>query len=173
MTRILKTGWHVLYVKSCQEKKVHCLLQEKQIEVFLPTIKTIRQWSDRKKTIFKPLFPSYVFVNITSAKEFHKALSVQGVCKFICFGNEYALLTQQEIQKIKLLVSNDEISEIKVTQNLPKVGDIRKILHGSLDGLGCEVMRVDNTQKIVVRIDSLHQNIMATIPSYYLEEALV
>lgn len=71
-------GWYALYVKSRCEKKVHKSLKDISLESFLPQVIKIRQWSDRKKTILKPLFPSYVFVNINSSLEFHKALSVNG-----------------------------------------------------------------------------------------------
>ncbi|MGY0408867.1 MAG: transcription termination/antitermination NusG family protein [Polaribacter sp.] len=94
-------GWHVIYVKYRWEKKVHESLQEISLESFLPQIKTIKQWSDRKKTVLKPLFPSYVFVNINTSLEFHKALSVNGACTYIRFGKEYA-----REQRKKLLKSN-------------------------------------------------------------------
>lgn len=41
--------WRVIYTKSRQEKKVAAYLTEKGIKNYLPTIKTLKQWSDRKK----------------------------------------------------------------------------------------------------------------------------
>ena len=49
-------------------------------------------------------------------------------------------------------------------------GDIKKIAHGPLSGLECEVLKVGNVNKVIVQIDSLQQNITASIPSYYFEE---
>ncbi|KAA1246077.1 UpxY family transcription antiterminator [Aquimarina sp. RZ0] len=170
MSKTLKTGWHVLYVKSCQEKKVHQLLQENQLESFLPMIKTIRQWSDRKKVINKPLFPSYVFVNINSSLEFHKALSIKGACSFIHFGRELALATDKEIEQIKVLVGHRDISNIESGIRNPKIGEKRIINIGALRGLECEVLKVNNKNKIIVFIESLQQNITATISKSYLSE---
>ncbi|WP_075342500.1 UpxY family transcription antiterminator [Tenacibaculum agarivorans] len=163
-------GWHVLYVRSCYERKVKDLLEEISIESFLPQVKTIKQWSDRKKVILKPLFPSYVFVNINSFLEFHKALSVYGACAYIRFGEEYARVTEKEINDIKLIVGDNDISDIETNVKLPKVGEVKKITHGPLNGLNCEIIKVNNHNKIMVRIDSLRQNIVATIPSYVLSE---
>lgn len=160
--------WYVLYVRSRHEKKVCNLLNEQSIEAFLPEVKTVRKWSDRKKTVMKPLFPSYVFVNIKSSLEFHNALSTYGACAYIRFGKEYAKVPGHTIDKIKLLVKADGISEIETNVQLPKVGDVKKITVGSLSGLECEILKVDNAKKIIVRIDSLRQNITATIPSYFL-----
>ena len=157
-------GWHVLYVKSRWEKKVYESLKEISLEVFLPQTKVIRQWSDRKKTILKPLFPSYVFVSINSSLEFHKALSVSGACAYISFGNEYARVPEKEIIQIKLLIGDKDITDIEMNTQPPKVGEIKMITYGPLSGLECEVLKVGNVNKIIVRIDSLRQNIEATIP---------
>jgi transcriptional antiterminator RfaH len=163
---VFKHGWYVLYVYANSEKKVYESLKDISLESFLPQIKTVRQWSDRKKTILKPLFPSYVFVNINSSLEFHKATSVVGTCAYIRFGKEYARVTEKEINQIKLLIGDKNISDIETNVALPKIGEVKKITHGPLNGLDCEIIRVDNHNKIVVRIDSLQQNIMATIPSF-------
>ncbi len=162
------SGWHVLYVKSRWEKKVYESLKEIQLESFLPQVKTLRQWSDRKKIILQPLIPSYVFVNINFPKELYKPLSVNGVFSYIKFGKEYAKVTEKEIKQIKLLISDENISGIENQSNIsPKVGEIRTITKGSLQGLECEVLKINNTSKIIVRIDSLQQNFIATIPSSY------
>ena len=167
------TGWYALYVKSRWEKKVYESLKEISLESFLPQIKTVRQWSDRKKTILKPLFPSYVFVNINSSLEFHKALSVNGACAYIRFGKEYARVTKKEINQIKLLIGDKNISDIETSLALPKIGEVKKITYGPLNGLECEIIIANNHNKIIARIDSLQQNIMATIPSYVLSKTSI
>lgn len=157
-------GWYVLYVKSRWEKKVHNSLENISIKSFLPKTKTVQQWSDRKKTILTPLFPSYVFVYIQSPLDFHKALSVDGACCYIRFGKEYARVTEKEINKIKLLVDSKEIEGIELNPTFPKIGEMKKIEQGPLSGLDCEIIEAENYNKIIVRISSLRQNILATIP---------
>jgi len=162
-------GWYVLYVKSQWEKKVDGALKDLAIESFLPLTKEVRQWSDRKKTIFKPLFPSYVFVKTKSSLEFQKALTVNGVYSYIRFGTEYARVTQKEINQIKFLVGDENIRELEVNSQLPKIGDITNIAYGPLSGLKCEVIKIGNVNKVIVQIDLLNNSITATIPSHYLE----
>jgi transcriptional antiterminator RfaH len=157
-----------LYVKSRWEKKVHVSLQEISLESFLPQVKTVQQWSDRKKKIITPLFPSYVFVNINSSLEFHKALSVNGACVYIRFGKEYARVTEKEVNQIKLLVGANEVADVVMDTQLPKVGKIKKIVYGPLSGLECEVLKVGNINKVILRIDSIKMNVVAIIPSCYL-----
>ena len=162
------TGWYVLYVRSRHEKKVHDLLKELSIETFLPMFKTIKEWSDRKKILLKPLFPSYIFVNINSSTEFHKALSINGVCSYIRFGAEYAKITEKEIMQVKFLMGMKEVSEIEVNQLFPKIGEKRKILFGALKGLECEVLKISKKMKVIVRLETLKLNITAVVPIKFL-----
>ncbi|PTX61362.1 transcription antitermination protein nusG [Kordia periserrulae] len=166
-------GWHVLYVKSRHEKKVLDALIKLSLETFLPLIKTKKKWSDRTKIVELPLIPSYIFVNLTSPQDFHKALSADGACAYIRFGNSFAKVSEKEIVKMKLLVGAEDVMNIEVGSQLPKVGEFRKIEFGSLSGLECEILKVDNVNKIVVRIEQLQQNITAILPSYYFESEAV
>ncbi|WP_445454945.1 UpxY family transcription antiterminator [Flavobacterium sp. HNIBRBA15423] len=166
-------AWYVLYVKSRWEKKVYESLKDISIEAFLPQVKAIHQWSDRKKTIFKALFPSYVFLTVNSSLEFHKALSVNGVCAYVRFGKDYARVTEKEINQIKLLVEDKNLTDIEINVELPKIGEVKKINYGPLNGLDCEVIEAKNHNKIIVRINSLQQNIMATIPFHVLSESSI
>ena len=56
--------WRVFYTMPRSEKKCELALQEKDIEVFLPTCTRISQWSDRKKKITLPLFQNYIFARV-------------------------------------------------------------------------------------------------------------
>ncbi len=161
--------WYAICTNSRAEKKVHSNLLSDGFESFLPLVTTVRQWSDRKKIVLKPLFPSYVFVNINTSLEFHKAISVNGACACIHFGRDYAIVSEKEINQIKLLVGDSNIMDIEVnTQNL-KVGEKKKIMFGPLNGMECEILNINNINKIVVRIESLQQCITAVVPSCYFE----
>jgi len=165
-----RTGWHVLHVKFSYEKKVHNELKRLGVESFLPLNTTIRQWSDRKKKIYTPLFPSYVFVNIKSKLDFHTALTVDAVRSYIRFGDEYGKVTQKEIDRIKMLTESEDFIDVKSEIRKPKKGERLIINQGQLSGLECEVYRVNGNHKVNVWIDSLNQNISATIPLHYLQQ---
>lgn len=162
-------GWHVLYVKFKHEVKVHDELQRLGIDSFLPMVSTIKRWSDRKKKVQIPLIPCYVFVNIQSRLDFHKAISVDSACSYIRFGTEYGIVSQEEIDQIKLFVQGKDFTDVEISSVLPRIGDKLRIEQGDLSGLECEVYRVDNIHKISVWINSLRQNISATIPAYYFQ----
>jgi len=170
MNKSIRPGWYVAYVKSRHEKKVDKLLQDACIESYLPLIKTEKKWSDRKKVVFEPLFSSYVFVNIKERAEFSKALMMDGICDFIRFGKEFAQVKDEEIEDIKMLLGGG-YKDIEAKRSLPRVGELRTIRFGLLSGRKCQIMKVNNVSKILVRVDSIHMAIMATLPAGYLEEA--
>ena len=54
--------WFAIYTRSRNEKKVVAGLLEQGHEAWVPLMKTMRQWSDRKKVVEVPLFNSYIFI---------------------------------------------------------------------------------------------------------------
>lgn len=162
------SGWHVLYVRANHEKKIHDLLQDYQLESFLPSIKKIRKYRNCKKLISAPLFPSYVFVKLESTLDLHRALSLKSSCAFIKFAGNYALVTEEEIARIKLLLKINGLREVEVNSNPVEVGDIKMLTVSPFEGMECEVINANNKNKIVVRLKSIGQNITATVPLSYI-----
>ncbi len=157
------SGWYVLYVKPRWEKKVYESLRNVGLEVFLPLARTISQWSDRKRLVLKPLFPSYVFVFANSLHDFHKSLSVVGVCSFVTFGRDYAKVSDDEIHQIKALTESTEVTALKISDDLPKTGEMKQITNGCLKGMICEVVETKGVQKIIVKVKSLKKSVVATL----------
>ncbi|MEP0264563.1 UpxY family transcription antiterminator [Dokdonia sp.] len=163
------SGWHVLYVKHQHEKKVNTLLRESELDSFLPLVSKINQWRDRKKRVQLPLFPSYVFLKLKSKKDLYNALRIRSVFMCLRFGKDYAVVTDEEILKIKQILSLESLSEIHVAPIESQVGDKVRINYGPLKGLKCEIFKINNKNRLVVRIDSLKQNIIATIPLNFID----
>ncbi len=166
----LNQGWHVLYVKSRQEKKIDSILNDHNIETFLPILKTFRQWSDRKKRVEIPLFPSYLFVNLKNKLDLEKVLSTKEACFFLRIGKEYAKATEKEINNIKLFLGMDGIKDVErdIISNI-KIGNTYTLKTGPLKGFTCEVCNFSGKHRIIVKVNSLNQNIKATLPAHYLE----
>ncbi len=164
-------GWHVIYVKFRHEGKVQNDLERYGVESFVPMTSTIKNWSDRKKKVSTPLFPSYVFVNIQSNADFHRALSLDSAASFVKFGSEYGRLTDEEIECIKHVVSNENFTDVKANYDMPEIGDRGTIEYGKLYGIPCEVYKIENDNLLRVRIESLHQNLTAKVPAHYFQIA--
>src|SRR5258708_27917934 len=76
--------WYAVQIVPRHEKKVAVELAAKGIECFLPTVSSVRQWSDRQRVIMEPLFAGYVFTWLVSASSSRIALlRTNGVVWFV------------------------------------------------------------------------------------------
>jgi len=153
--------WHVVYTMPKQEKQLISKLTEIKVNAFLPLIKTVNQWHDRKKTIEAPLFPSYVFVYIENRMDMYKISALKGVVSFVKFGNELATLSQSIIDNIKLTITN--FSHIEITAFHFQPGQQLIIKDGPLSGFECELITYNGNEKALVRMDILNRNLLIDI----------
>jgi transcriptional antiterminator RfaH len=159
--------WYAIYTRPRAEKQVYERLVDAGIETFLPLQKTIRQWSDRKKVIEKPLLSSYVFVK-TRRIQFPNVYKTPGVVKFVTFEGKPASIPQKQIDNLRLLVNSD--AEIEVSSENFAKGDNVEVMSGSLVGLTGELIIIGSKKRVVVRIDRLDQNIILKIPVTFLRK---
>ncbi|CAN5121595.1 UpxY family transcription antiterminator [soil metagenome] len=106
--------WYALYVNVRHEKKVVEKMMEKGIECYVPILKKMSQWSDRKKLVEKPLIPGYVFVCLRK-EEMDQPRYINGVLNYIRFNGKPAAIRSEEIEGLKYFIENgfsvEEINE--------------------------------------------------------------
>jgi transcriptional antiterminator RfaH len=158
----LFAGWYLLYTKPRHEKKVSAALTEASVNSYLPTAKKLRTWCDRKKYIDEPLFPSYVFVQLNSPRDYLNALNTEGTLHFVRFGKEIARVQESVINDIKLVVEKG--TDIEVTPEYFSPGQKLVINQGPLTSLACEVIQYKGKEKLLVRVNLLQRNILLTLP---------
>lgn len=105
--------WYALYTKSRHEKKVTERLVSEGFDVFCPMIKTVKQWSDRKKKVTVPLIPSYIFIKVEE-KNRTKVLSNSSVLNFVFWLGKPAVIKNNEIDRLKGLISKEEMQEFEI-----------------------------------------------------------
>ena len=157
--------WIAVYTKPRHEKTVEKELQKKEFEVYLPLLKQRRKWSDRKKWVEFPLFRSYIFVK-TEIKNALFVLQTLGVVKVVKFGGEVAVIQNDSIQAIKLMIEGGYSPE--ATDYFVK-GDPVEVKDGPLKGLVGEVIRVDNHDRLVVRVDAIQHSVSVQINRAFLK----
>ncbi len=162
----LSQKWYAVYTRSRFEKQVLKGLQDQGIEAYLPLIKTVRQWSDRKKTVEVPLFSSYVFVHI-DRRFYDLVLQTMGVVKYITFEGKAASIPSDQIDNLRIIVNSDE--KVETTWETRKKGDKVMVSAGSLKGLRGELISDGDRRKVLVRIDSIDQNLVVEVHSSLIE----
>ncbi len=148
-----KYYWHAVYLRSRTEKKVYEEILNKGIECYLPLKSTKRIWSDRVKFITEPILPGYVFVRV-SYYEYYDVLVVNGVLRYVCFDNKPAVVSDYQINLLKLFVEhlNDKI---EVSAERIKKGNLVKIISGPLKDVVGEVMEARGKRHLLLRFDQL------------------
>lgn len=160
--------WYALYVASRQEKKVQDGLLNKGIEAYTPIVKTLRQWSDRKKMVELPLIKGYVFVK-HSLVEKEKVFSIHGIVNYVAFEKKPAIVRDNEIQALKDIISFGYEISIGNISNLAKGMDV-KITQGNFKNLSGTIIRKDKDEFFVVALESIQQNIIIKLPAAVLEK---
>jgi len=156
-----KRKWLAVYTRPRYEKKINKYLSSKNITCYLPLIKTLRQWSDRKKWVELPLFTSYIFVNVTE-KDYLEVLNAPGVVRFVCFEGVAVEISEKQIDNIKWVLST-EITTEPIDEVL-SAGDKVEIIKGPLNGLRAQMVDYNNKKIIVLRIDQLDKSFEIHIP---------
>ena len=68
-------------------------------------------------------------------------------------GSVYSTVPEEEINKIKFVVGANGISNIRSCHAIPEVGETKMIQYGALSGLECEILNINNENKIIVQLN--------------------
>ncbi|MCQ2308650.1 MAG: UpxY family transcription antiterminator [Bacteroidales bacterium] len=160
--------WYAVYVKSRFEKKSAWLLERDGVEVYLPLIKRIKQWSDRRKEVEEPLFKSYVFVH-TDLRNYYEILNSPGVVKFICFEGKPVDMPDNQIVAIKEYVGQVEHEgEVAVPSDFHE-GQLVTIKYGSMKGLQGHLTEILGNHYVVVDIEIVGNSLPMKISKSMIE----
>lgn len=163
-----RNQWFAVYTRPRWEKKVAGLLTRKKIENYCPLNKVVRQWTDRKKTIYEPLFTSYVFV-CASESDFTEIRQTDGILNFVYWLGKPAVIKHDEIDTIKDLLNNYcNVGLEKINVN---VNDNVKIIHGPLLSREGKVIEVMNNS-IKVLLPSLGYALVAHVQRTHIEKVV-
>ena len=154
--------WYAVYVKSRYEKKTSKLLEDRHIEVYLPLLNRLKQWSDRKKMVEEPLFKSYIFVR-TDLKNYYDILNTPGIVRFIGFEGRPAPVPDNQIVAVKQFVGEyDDTCDYDEFQNLSE-GQMVEIVYGEMRGLIGRLVSLQGKQRLIVDIESVGRSIPINI----------
>lgn len=155
-----KKTWFALYTRPRFEQKATDSLIQMGFEAYLPTYKTLRQWSDRKKMVELPLFPSYCFVRIVP-ELYREPLRAHGVVRFVWIEGKPAPVPDKEIEAIKTLCSSSFPLEVTIPDPVP--GQKVIITSGALKGIEGEFVDKAGSRKFLVRIHTINHAVLVNV----------
>lgn len=151
--------WYAVYTKARSEKKVGEIMEREGIEHYCPLKKEVKQWSDRKKLVYTPVFPSYVFVRCRPSER-QEVLNIPGVMNYVFWLGKPAVIRNKEIEGIRLFLEKG--SDLEVANLEVKSGELVNITSGAFKGFKGIVLE-HNRQRVVLQIESLGIELRANI----------
>lgn len=143
--------------------KAFVQLSDAGIETYLPLVKTLRQWSDRKKWVEEPLFRSYVFVRV-SEKEYYDALNATPhAVRYITFEGKAVPIPPSQIEAMKNYISQADFSDRDLSDLKP--GQEIEVVEGPMKGLRGKLMWVMGKKKVRVEIDGVGKALYLEVPA--------
>jgi len=150
----MEKKWFVVYTRPQQELKVAEQLSAMGITNYCPTITLLKQYSDRKKKVNKPLLSSYVMVEVEENQR-NKVFSCSGIVRYLFYLGRPAVVPTFEIHLMQNHL-NGVYNDIEVTTL--SVGDSHTITQGPFSGVSGKVVETNNT-KVKLELASLGMRI--------------
>lgn len=159
--------WFAVQTLPRYEKKVEAELGRKDVEVFLPLYSCERQWSDRRRTIQSPLFPSYLFVRILWTLDSRtRVLRTNGVLQFVGCQISGQPVSEREIESVRTLVEQRVHFE---HHPFLTMGQRVRIRGSSLDGIEGVLLAKNSDLSLVVSVSILQRSLAIRVAGYQVE----
>jgi transcription termination/antitermination protein NusG len=144
------SNWFALRLRSNFDFHVETALRGRGMQVYLPTWRESVRWSDRQKTIDRPLFPGYIFVRAQRDKLI-EALRLTGVVQALPTSLGPTPIPDDQIANVRRVIETDNFAS-----PCPYVaGEAVTIESGPLAGVSGVVVRTEGHDSIVVGVEML------------------
>jgi transcription antitermination factor NusG len=165
-------SWYVVHTRSRHEYKANSGLIQKNLTTFLPEIESWSKQKDRKKKIFTPLFPGYIFAEVFSLDNETKLTILQtaGVVRILGKkeNSEPVPVPDKNIDAIRRFVNTK--TEIFTIQ-FPREGEPARIIDGPFAGIEGTVVRSDIEKELfVVSIDLLQRSVAIKLKGFQISK---
>ena len=150
----MEKKWFVVYTRPNQELRVAQELSAIGITNYCPTTTIVKQYSDRRKKVIRPLLSSYVMVQLEENQR-DQVFSCSGIIRYLFFLGKPAVVPAYEIDLMQDHL-NGVYNDIKVTTFI--VGQSHTITEGPFSGISGRVVQSDKT-KVKLQLASLGMSI--------------
>jgi len=159
--RLIDPGWYALYTRSRHEKKLLSELTDRSIDVFLPMREVLSRWKDRKKRIWLPLFPGYIFLHqIDTPGNRFRVLNMPGAVRFVGHEGHADRIPDEQIEAVRRFLETkiavDPYPYIRMGQRV-------EIIAGPLSGIQGILIQKKGRFRFVLRVDLIRQAVSIEI----------
>jgi transcription antitermination factor NusG len=154
-----KQGWFAIQVRPKYEFTTATMLRNKGYEEYVPSYRSLRQWSDRKKEITAPLFTGYVFCRF-DAEVCAPVITTPGVIRIVGTANRVVQIEDSEIEAIRMAVASGRSVSPAPYIN---IGDRVCIKEGPMAGCQGILVRCNNRHRFILSVDLVQSSVAVEI----------
>ena len=155
------THWFALHTRSRFEKKLLSELSDRNIEVFLPMREVLSRWKDRRKKVWFPLFPGYIFINhIHTPENKYRVLKVPGAVRFVGFDGKAVPVPDDQIESVRRFLENSIAVD---PYPYLHVGTRVEVIAGPLRGIQGILVEKRGKFRFVIQVDLIRQAVSVEI----------
>ena len=156
-------SWFLLQIKPRQESRAVENLERQGIRCFCPYIAIEKLVRGRKVVASEALFPGYLFIYLNEQSPSLTSIrSTRGVSRFVTFSGTPMPVPAGLVERLQRRMESEV--DVKVSSNLPQVGEAVEILDGPFKGLNAVYCQPDGEQRAIVLITLLSQQVEASLP---------
>lgn len=164
-----ESNWYAVHTKARHEKQVAAQFEEKRVCTFLPLLRQIHRWSDRRSVVEIPMFSCYAFVRmVQTAEERLKVLRTPGVLGFVGNERQGTSIPEEQIESLRKAISEKVPC---LPHPFISVGKRVRIRGGSLDGVEGILMLQGRDQRLVISVELLQRAVSIRVEGYDIELA--
>lgn len=161
--------WYAVHTRCRHEKKVDVSLRQSGVATFLPLVKEVHHWSDRRQSVEVALFSCYTFVHINVLSRARlQVLKTPGVLGLVGGPTGPIPVSSSEIEQIQRVI----------TERLPlfpypflNIGQRVRVRGGVLDGMEGILTCRKGTSALVISVDAIQRSLSVSIDGYDVEAA--
>jgi len=171
MEEVSDKQWFVAKTRANQERAIRERLTEMNIETYLPTRMEIRIRRDRRKRIEVVVIPNTLFVcaekKAALALPNHHGVPIKYMIDFM---TRTLLVVPERQMRNFMSVMGVSDANVEINNDLMfEKGDKIRVVEGVFCGIEGELIRVEEKDKVLIRLDNIIACTME-VPSNYLEK---
>lgn len=152
--------WYVIHCKPRQELRALENLERQAFECFRPTRRVERVVMGRRREVAEPLFPSYLFIKLDSARDNWLPIQyTRGVNRIVCFSGNPAPVADDLIENIRY-----RTGRVSVAESYFKPGERVVIAEGSFSQVEAIFLSADGDERVMLLLNILNSEHRLSFP---------
>ena len=155
----MSPAWYAVRVRSNFEQTTAAFLTSIGYQVFLPTYRERRRWSDRSKEVDVPLFLGYVFCHMDIDKR-RMVVRAPGFVNIVSAGHTFLSVPDAEIAAVRTIVNSPVL---RTPCPYLCTGEKVVIDYGPLKGVEGILLEKKNEHRLVISVHLLQRSVAAEV----------